>query len=112
MNTLIDNNCRLLKMQKWIGLARVRPRPGNDALGGALGAFVASIALAESAGDYASKMTVLLNELAFEVLEIEDVELLDDRMRAHSLSPDILKLAKQVDEETPLVLADFHSFRS
>ena len=39
-------------LEKWIGLAHVKPKPGNDVLGGAAGAYVAAVALAGDPDDF------------------------------------------------------------
>ena len=108
----IPNSARHECKQKWIGLARVEPRSNNDALGKATGAFVASIALAENVEDFAQKTTEALNNLEFDVVEIEDVELFEKRAQRHAIAPDVLKLAEGVNEEKPVALAAFHSYQT
>ena len=97
--------------QMWIGLVNVRPKAGNAALGNALGAFVASIALAKGPGDYGQKVTEVLNQYGFDIVHIDDVELFEDRMHKHLVTPNILQLAAGVTQENPVALADFHSYK-
>jgi len=106
----IPNKNKHQSKLKWIGLINVKPRPGNSALGNALGAFVASIALADGPEEYGRKVTEALNEYGFDVVQIEDVELFEDRVQKHSVTPDILELAAAVTQENPVALADFHSY--
>jgi hypothetical protein len=96
--------------QKWIGLARVKPRPGNDDLGEAVGAFVGVIALAKGIEDYDQKVTDALNEEGFEVLEIEDIQTLEERRQAHSFSPELLQRAESVNENNPVAIGTFHCY--
>jgi hypothetical protein len=110
MNTRIRTKNE--SQQKWIGLAQVKARRGNNALGKAPGAFVASIALAESPEAFAQKVTEVLNKSKFDVLGIEDIELLERRRSRHLINPDILKLAEQVTKENPVAIATFHSYES
>ncbi len=79
-------------------------------LGGASGAFVALIALALGPGDYGSTVTTALHELGFDVVEIEDVEVLEERMQRDGLTPAIRKLATMVDEHHPFALGTFHAY--
>ena len=97
--------------QKWIGLVNVRPKAGNDGLGNALGAFVASIALAEGPADFGRKVTEVLTQYGFDIVRIEDIEPFEDRVQKHSVTPNILKLAADVTHENPVALADFHSYK-
>jgi len=106
------NNNRSRNRQKWIGLAHVKPQPGNDTLGNALGAFVPAVALAGSARDYAQQVTAALNSEGFDVPEIEDIETLAKRARKHSLPPDFLILVEGVTEENPLAFDTFQSYLS
>jgi hypothetical protein len=108
----IPNRAQQESKQKWIGLARVEPRPKNDALGKATGAFVASIALAGNSEDFVRKTTEALNNLGFDVLEIEDIELFENRAQRHAIAPDVLRLAEVVNEEMPVALAAFHSYQT
>jgi hypothetical protein len=97
--------------QKWIGLARVEPQPGNSDLGGAAtGAFVGVIAFAASVDDYDRMITAALNEEGFNVLEIEDIQTFAERLQGDSLAPDVLDLAESVDETNPIAIGTFHCF--
>jgi hypothetical protein len=97
--------------KKWIGLAQVRPKLGNKALGEAVGAFVASIALASSGDDYAALVTETLDRYGFDVLEIVDVELYETRLSKHPVATNVQELAEHINEDRPVGLATFHSFK-
>ena len=91
--------------QKWIGLANVTPKPGNDLLGTGPGAFVVSIAWANSARDYFRKVVDVLNEEGFDVVQIEDIDTFEDRIKNQTVASEILELAEQVTEDDPVSLA-------
>jgi hypothetical protein len=97
--------------KRWIGLAQVKPKSGNKALGEAVGAFVASIALASSIDDYAALVTETLDRYGFDVLGIEDVELYETRLSKHSVAADVQELAEHINEDRPVGFATFHSFK-
>jgi hypothetical protein len=97
---------------KWIGLFSVRPQKGNNVLGDAIGALVAAIALAEDPADFSRKVSMVLASEGFDVVQIEDVDLVDNRVRQHSVAPNVAKLASEVTQSNPVVLGDFHSYKS
>ena len=74
----------------WIGLAHVRPDPGNDSLEGAIGAFVPVLALAEDERDYVNKVTATLQRYEFSVIEIDDIELFEKRKEHSDLDQKII----------------------
>ena len=97
--------------KRWIGLAQVKPKPGNKALGEAAGAFVASIALANSLDDYVAVVTETLDRYGFDVLKIEDIELYEARLNKHTVADDVQELAEHINEDIPVRFATFHSFK-
>lgn len=90
---------------------QVKPKPGNKTLGEAVGAFVASIALASSVDDFAAAVTETLDRYGFDVLGIEDVELYEARLSKHPMASDVQELAERINEDRPVGLATFHSFK-
>ena len=97
--------------KKWIGLAHIAPRPGNNTLSGAIGAIVSAIALAGDAEDFGQKLTAVLNSYEFDVTEIEDVELVEHRSRKFPAANEVLKLADAISDENPVVLGTFHTYK-
>lgn len=99
-------------MDIWIGLAHVIPNPGNESLAGAAGAFVPALALAlaEDDNDYACKVTVLLQEYDFQVLEIEDIECFEKRQKQSDVDQDICELASHLSSENPVALSTFDAY--
>ena len=96
----------------WIGLAHVKPNTGNASLQGAIGAFVPSLALANDADEYAGKVTSLLEEYDFEVLELEDIEPFEMRKKHTDVSIDVEKLASEINSDNPVLLDEFQAYDS
>lgn len=97
-------------MDVWIGLAHVKPKPGNAVLEGAVGAFVPSLALAVDESDYASKVAALLESYDFDVLGLEDVERLDERRRRFAVGKEILALVQGLCPENPVAVSYFDAY--
>lgn len=96
--------------QKWIGLAHVKPKTGNNLLQGALGAFVPILALTTEIDDFVALTTTYLESFGFEVLEIEDIELFKDRLRNSDVEDVIIALAEELTDEDPIILDTFQAY--
>ena len=53
-------------MEVWIGTVHVKPKPGNEDLGEAVGAYVSTLALADSEETYSIRVYELFDEWDFE----------------------------------------------
>jgi hypothetical protein len=96
---------------KWIGLAKVRARPGSDTLGvGRTSAFVTIIAEAASASDFTLAAQAAFAEYDLALEGLDDREPLHDRRRNHSVDPVLLKDAEQIPSATSFVFGDFHTY--
>lgn len=94
----------------WIGLAHVRPRPGNESLGRAVGGFVPVLALAQDQREFVSKVVESLNMCDFDVLEIADIEQCDARFSRQHVAEEIKTLANSLSEECSVVLDTFQAY--
>ena len=94
----------------WIGLVHVKARKGNDSLDGADGAFVPMLALALSSGDFVSMSTIQLNSYDFDVIEVEDIERYEDRLKHFEVDENIKDLAHRVSERDPVVMDVFQAY--
>lgn len=94
----------------WIGLAHVKPRQGNDLLDGAAGAFVPVVALADNETVFASSAATLLNAYKFDVITIEDIEMLDRRRQHNVVENAVVELAKNLTLEDPIALSEFEVY--
>ena len=98
------------KTEVWIGLAHVKPREGNDALEGAIGAFVPVLALAAGVEEFVSRATTFLSGLRFDVIEMDDIQLFNERLRAKKVQKAVRKLAKRLTAAEPVVMDTFQAY--
>jgi hypothetical protein len=96
----------------WIGLVGVRPRPGNDLLSDAKGAYVNALALANSRSEYISIVREELGSMNFDVFEVEAPEPLSRRLKSHSVDDELRQLAEEVGRTRSARFGTFHSFRT
>lgn len=94
----------------WIGLAQVKPRPGNEMLGIATGAFVPVLALARTQDDFVNKVVAKLESYDFDVVEIDDIELCKARFKQPDISNEIIALETLLSEDNPVTLHTFQSY--
>lgn len=97
-------------LQAWIGLVHVKPRPGNEILGRAGGAFVPAIALARSGEDFVSKVVAKLVSYEFDILEIKDIEPCATRFKRCAVAKEVIALVSSLSEETPVALHTFQAY--
>ena len=97
--------------QRWIGLANVRPVVGNDLLAGARGAFVAVIGDAINESTFLALVERGADELDFEVVSLEDVELVSCRTKEHPLPDDLVAALSDLSPSSPIAFGSFHSYR-
>lgn len=104
MSTTVSDNLT------WVGTAEVAPRPGNELLGGASGAYVPVVGIAGSRLAFEAGIRLAMGALDFELIDVEDVRQLlvpaevghpDEALaqRLHLLGPD-----------NPIELGSFHAF--
>jgi hypothetical protein len=106
MNTLNER-----PSHKWIGLAHVRPLPGNTTLGTSAGAYVAAVGLAENADTFECLLTAKLHEYDFQVVEVEDIELFEERSLKFNVDPQVTSIAESLNTESPVALGTFHAYK-
>jgi len=97
-------------MEVWIGLAHVKPNPGNDLLDGARGAFVPVLALASCVEEFTSKVMGLLRKYNFRIPEIEDIEPLKIRLARGPVDSAIVKLASSISEDNNVAFSSFETY--
>lgn len=81
-------------MRLWIGLAKVRPKPGCKRLGKGKGAFVHICAWAKSRDSFEKRVKRAVSELDCFLDEVDDVELLEARMATGDYSDEIWEMQK------------------
>jgi hypothetical protein len=98
--------------EKWIGTARVRSAPGEAPLGpGVTSAHVNVVALAASAEDFEAVAREALAQYGFVLLQLDDVDLLAQRVRSFEVDPVLIKDVEQIPGATNFVFGSFHSYR-
>jgi hypothetical protein len=82
----------------WVGLVHVTPRAGADLLEGASGGFTNVVALAAGETAFRIRLGIHFASLGFDVVEVDDVELLADRQRTHEVPQAIADLGVDAGE--------------
>jgi hypothetical protein len=95
----------------WVGVAHVKPKPGNQLLEGSPGAFVNGVTLATSEADFTQQLTRELETLNFETIEVFDVETLGERSSRRGLSDEFVELGQRAVVTGELLLDDFFSYQ-
>jgi hypothetical protein len=80
----------------WIGLATVEQRPGAGVLMDENKAFVHVLALASDEAEYRLVAVAALGDFGFDLVELEDIELLEHRLRSFSVDDSLLTKADEV----------------
>jgi hypothetical protein len=94
----------------WVGLVGLRPRPGNDTLGGVRGAFVRFLALAAGEGDFIQQMHEALDEFQFDFEEVSEIEPLSDFVERGACDSELADIARKVSEDGYSRFGEFFVF--
>ena len=94
----------------WIGRAHVKPRPRSEVLGNVAGAYVVCVGLAHEIEGYFDLVVREMDKLGLDVIVIEDIEFLADRMKKFDVSEDVLDLAEKLDGENRILFNGFHTY--
>ena len=95
----------------WIGRAHVKPRPRNEVLGNVVGAYVVCVGLAYEIEEYFDLVVREMDKLGLDVIVIEDIEFLADRVKKFDVAEDILDLAEKLDSENRVLFNEFHTYK-
>ena len=104
MNTIDD-------MPYWSALAEVIPRPGNDLLNGAEGAYVAIVGIADSGRDLLRKATLAFSAMDFDLINLEDIEQVHSVEQLQHADPVLTERFTALRSDNPIEVGTFHSFR-
>ena len=96
----------------WIGLVGLRPRPGNDSLAEARGAFVRVLALATCEQDYLRQMHSALEEFKFDFDEISDVEPYSKLVEREGTERELEEIAQKVSADGYSRFGEFFVYES
>lgn len=106
------SNSPVARRQIWIGLVDMVPRAGNDFFDGGKGAVAYVLAMAENEGGYLSELRAALEHYGLELVSVEELEPLEERMKRKSLSDALLAKADEVKETGKLRFGEFHVYES
>lgn len=111
MNTRRDDDM-LGSPEIWIGLVEVRPRKNSGILGNVEGAIVNVITWALDAKEFQKKATELMNNLDFDLINVEDAEPVKDRLqKENSFSEEIEKIILETKTNPNAIrYATFHTW--
>lgn len=101
-----------IKDNIWIGLAHVSSRPGNGLLGGANGAYVNILAIADNPSAFLDKVKEALEDIKLDFIRIEDIELFSKRSENYKIDKGIIELAIEVSKTKELRFGTFHTYDS
>jgi hypothetical protein len=96
----------------WIGLAEVRQRSGAGVLMDRNEAFVNVLAFAGNESTFAENVRRALDEIGFDLVELEDPEPLQKRRESFVVSEDLLRLAKEVQLYRSPRVGEFYTWTS
>jgi len=94
----------------WIGFIRVGQNSRNGVLGDADQAFTNVIGLAKNKADFRLQVKRVLKTLELQLLKLEDVELLEQRLSKQSVHKDILALVDGVKKDGQVAFDVFATF--
>ncbi len=98
------------KRQAWIGLKHVKPTSQAGVLGDAAGAYATTLAFASSADEFRMLVEDYMAADELRVVEVEDVEPLDERVRYASPDETLLQLSKALSTEEPVIVDTFDMY--
>lgn len=100
------------QQQLFVGLAQARPTTRNqdDELRGALGATFYAVALADDAEAFIERVRVQVEEIDFELAQLDDVRRFDDAIREEHLAPSLLELANRAAKANTTRFGTFHLY--
>ena len=96
----------------WIGLVEVRPHPGSNTLGAAKGGATNVVTWAADVAEFRSKAETLMTHLGLELVEVEDAESVDHRVRAgYVLSAELVQIIAETEVNPQAIrFSTFHTW--
>jgi hypothetical protein len=85
--------------QPWVGLIGLKPRPGNEILGSAQGAYVYMLALATDERDFRKAVLVSLEEFGFGLEEMDEVEPFSAKLLRGNVDDYLVERASKVAQD-------------
>lgn len=98
------------KFNYWAGVADVIPKENNDMLGGAAGAYVGVVGIADSKAEFASNVRAAFLAMGFDLLDLDEVEEIDSRELWSNADPSMREKLSALSATNPLECGVFHSY--
>jgi hypothetical protein len=96
---------------RWVAVAEVTPKSGNDLLEGADGAYVGIAAFAESQELLRALATSFFDTLGFMLIGVEDIKLIQSSEDLAGVDVDLRNQLEELDPKQMIVCGSFHAFR-
>lgn len=97
-------------MERWTGVFQVKSLPGCDVLDGDNGAFVNVVALAKDERHFKDLVLDTMNEYDLEVIGVEDLHFVDDRIMDRDCVPELKRLCLILTKKYPIQFGEFYTF--
>ncbi len=94
----------------WIRRFDVKPRPSNECLDTAIGAFVNVLALALDAECFLRLVAEALEEHEFHVVHYEDIATMAEWTQFNRVHPELERLARELSVDCPVQFGEFQSY--
>lgn len=95
----------------WTALVHVKPKSRNHALSkGAKGAYSNAIGRARNAREFEERVRKAAQELGLEVIQFEDLETLDERIKHADVSKSLWDLAESIQDTEQVYFDAFYNY--
>ncbi len=95
---------------KWIGLAKVKVLNNSNIFNGVDFAYTNVIGISKSKTAFRISVRNKLNLMDLELLRLQEIESLADRLKKFEVSKDILTIAKKLSELNDVDFSTFHTY--
>ena len=112
MESLASRRIVKRRDEVWIGLAEVRQRPGASVLMDRNEAFTNVLALADSGTGFTEAVRRALDQMGFDLVELEDPEPLRQRQQKFTVADELLSLAQCVKASGRTAFGTWHTWTS
>ena len=94
----------------WIAQANVEKRPGFENILEGYGAFLGIIVKAHNVEELKRLAKKVFFEEGFILIEVEDIELLSERLKIATVDQNLLDAVKVISKKHPVQFGAFHSY--
>jgi len=95
----------------WIALVHLKPKSGKSALpSGAKGAYTNALALAKDLAGFEEKIRKHAQDYGLELVDIEDAEPFEQRVRSYEVSVELKELADSIQNSPQVCFDAFYNY--